>query len=57
MLTLAPLLRISPVAAVLGIQICNPLTIPPIYLASYKVGNLLLHDGAPLCLHGDLHLR
>jgi uncharacterized protein (TIGR03546 family) len=47
-LTLAPLLRISPVTAFLGIQICNPLTIPPFYLAAYKVGQYLLYNGAPL---------
>jgi len=49
-LTLAPLLRISPVTAFLGIQICNPLTIPPFYLAAYKVGQHLLYKGAPLSL-------
>ena len=47
-LFLAPLLGISPVAAFLGLQICNPLTFPLIYLAAYKVGNLLLHGGAPM---------
>ncbi|MGP8050572.1 MAG: DUF2062 domain-containing protein [Desulfobaccales bacterium] len=47
-LFLAPLLGISPVAAFLGLQICNPLTIPIIYLAAYKVGNLVLHGGTPL---------
>ncbi|MGA7577712.1 MAG: DUF2062 domain-containing protein [Desulfobaccales bacterium] len=47
-LFLAPILGISPVAAFLGLQICNPLTFPFLYLASYKVGNLLLHGGAPL---------
>jgi hypothetical protein len=49
-LTLAPLLRISPVTAFLGIQVCNPLTIPPLYLASYKLGQFLLYPGAPLQL-------
>lgn len=49
-LTLAPLLRISPVTAFLGIQICNPLTIPPFYLAAYKLGQFLLFQGAPLRL-------
>jgi uncharacterized protein (DUF2062 family) len=49
-LTLAPLLRISPVTAFVGIQICNPLTIPPFYLAAYKVGQYLLHQGAPLAI-------
>ena len=49
-LTLAPLLRISPVTAFVGIQICNPLTIPPFYLAAYKVGQYLLQQGAPLAI-------
>jgi uncharacterized protein (DUF2062 family) len=47
-LTLAALLRVSPVTAFLGIQICNPLTIPPIYLAAYRVGQFLLYRGKPL---------
>ena len=47
-LTLAALLRVSPVAAFLGIQICNPLTIPAIYLAAYKVGQFLVYRGKPL---------
>lgn len=49
-LFLAPLLRVSPVAAFLGIQVCNPLTIPPLYLAAFKVGHFFLHRGAPLQL-------
>jgi uncharacterized protein (TIGR03546 family) len=49
-LFLAPLLGISPVAAFLGIQICNPLTLPPLYLAAFKVGHFLLNHGAPLRL-------
>jgi len=61
-LFLAPLLGISPVTAFLGLQICNPLTMPFIYLAAYKAGNLLLHGGAPLglpdsyCFSSLLHL-
>ena len=47
-LALAALLRVSPVTAFLGIQICNPLTIPAIYLAAYKVGQFLLYRGKPL---------
>src|SRR5512135_2799707 len=47
---LAPLLKISPVTAVIGIQIMNPLTIPFLYLAAFKVGHLVLHRGAPLKL-------
>jgi uncharacterized protein (DUF2062 family) len=47
-LSLAALLRVSPVTAFIGIQIGNPLTIPAIYLASYKVGQFLLYRGKPL---------
>jgi len=47
-LTLAALLRVSPVTAFLGIQVCNPLTIPGIYLAAYKLGQFLLYRGKPL---------
>ena len=47
-LALAALLRVSPVTAFLGIQIGNPLTIPAIYLAAYKVGQFLLYRGKPL---------
>jgi uncharacterized protein (DUF2062 family) len=47
-LSLAALLRVSPVTAFLGIQISNPLTIPPFYLAAYKVGRFLLHRGRSL---------
>jgi len=47
-LALAAVLRVSPVSAFLGIQICNPLTIPAIYLAAYKVGQFLLYRGKPL---------
>jgi uncharacterized protein (DUF2062 family) len=47
-LSLAGLLRVSPVTGFIGIQIGNPLTIPVIYLASYKVGQFLLYRGQPL---------
>ena len=47
-LALAAVLRVSPVSAFLGIQICNPLTIPAIYLAAYKVGQFLLYRDKPL---------
>ena len=49
-LTLAPLLRVSPVAAFLGIQIGNPLLVHAIYLASFKVGEYLLYRDATLTL-------
>ena len=47
-LSLAALLRVSPVTAFLGIQIGNPLTAPALYLAAYKVGQFLLYRGQPL---------
>jgi uncharacterized protein (DUF2062 family) len=47
-LSLAALLRVSPVTAFIGIQCGNPLTMGPIYLAAYKVGKFLLHRGRPL---------
>jgi uncharacterized protein len=47
-LSLAALFRVSPVTAFIGIQIGNPLTVPAIYLASYKVGQFLLYGGQPL---------
>ncbi|PIU53098.1 MAG: hypothetical protein COS90_08035 [Deltaproteobacteria bacterium CG07_land_8_20_14_0_80_60_11] len=47
-LTLAALLRVSPVTAFIGIQISNPLTIVPLYVAAYKVGQFLLYRGKPL---------
>jgi uncharacterized protein (DUF2062 family) len=47
-LSLAALLRLSPVTAFIGIQIGNPLTVPAIYLASYKLGQFLLYRGQPL---------
>jgi uncharacterized protein len=47
-LPLAALLRVSPVTAFIGLQIGNPLTIPAIYLAAYKVGQFLLYRGRPL---------
>jgi uncharacterized protein (DUF2062 family) len=47
-LTLAALLRLSPVIAFIGIQIGNPLTVAPIYVTAYKVGQFLLYRGKPL---------
>ena len=48
-LALAPWLRISPVTAYLGIWIMNPITMAPLYLAAYKVGQFLFR-GEPLTL-------
>jgi len=47
-LSLAALLRVSPVTAFMGIQIGNPLIMPPIYILSYKLGQFLLYRGKPL---------
>jgi uncharacterized protein len=47
-LSLAALLRISPVTAFIGIQIGNPLTVGPIYVTAYKLGQFLLYRGRPL---------
>jgi uncharacterized protein (DUF2062 family) len=56
-LSLATLLRVSPVTAFLGIQVCNPLTIPPFYLAAYKVGEHLLYRGQPLVIPAGYNLE
>jgi len=47
-LSLAAIFRVSPVTAFLGIQLGNPLTMGPIYVAAYKVGQFLLYCGKPL---------
>jgi uncharacterized protein (DUF2062 family) len=47
-LSLAALLRVSPVTGFIGIQVGNPLTMVPIYIAAYKVGQFLLYSGKPL---------
>jgi uncharacterized protein (DUF2062 family) len=47
-LPLAALLRVSPVTAIIGIQVGNPLTVVPIYITAYKVGQFLLYRGRPL---------
>ncbi|MFA4904551.1 MAG: DUF2062 domain-containing protein [Desulfobaccales bacterium] len=47
-LSLAALFRVSPVTAIIGLQAGNPLTIAPIYITAYKVGQFLLYRGKPL---------
>jgi uncharacterized protein (DUF2062 family) len=47
-LSLAALLRVSPVTAFIGIQFGNPVTMGPIYIAAYKIGQFLLYRGQPL---------
>ncbi|MEW6386778.1 MAG: DUF2062 domain-containing protein [Thermodesulfobacteriota bacterium] len=44
-LTLAPLLRISPVTAYLGIWVSNPVTMVPLYVIAYEVGRRILFRG------------
>ena len=61
-LALAPVLGISPVTAYIGIWIMNPVTIAPLYLLAYKVGQFLIFQGEPLrmpatfTLESTLHL-
>jgi uncharacterized protein (DUF2062 family) len=49
-LSLAPLLRISVVAAYMGIWISNPVTWVPQYILAYEVGRHLLFRGEPLLI-------
>ena len=50
-LTLAPLLGVSVVAAYMGIWVSNPVTWVPQYLLAYEVGKYLLFPGqSPLCI-------
>ncbi len=55
-LTLAPLLRISVVAAYMGIWVSNPVTWVPQYILAYEVGRHLLFRGESLAIpeHADL---
>jgi len=46
-IALAYILRASKAAAALGVWIGNPLTIPFIYLGSYKTGSLILGTSLP----------
>ncbi len=47
-LFLAPLLRVSPVTALMGMFIMNPVTMPPLYFAAYKIGEFILLQQNPL---------
>ena len=42
-LALAHIFRISRIAAVMGVWISNPITIPPFYYFSFKIGKWLLY--------------
>ncbi|MBW1991076.1 MAG: DUF2062 domain-containing protein [Deltaproteobacteria bacterium] len=56
-LFLAPLLRVSPVTALMGMWVMNPLTVAPIYLAAYKVGKLVVFRQTPLTIPATLDLH
>jgi hypothetical protein len=49
-LFLAALLRVSPITAYLGVWVMNPVTMAPLYLLAYKVGQFVLFKGEPLTL-------
>jgi uncharacterized protein len=52
-LALAFVLKASKPAAVIGVWFSNPLTIPVLYLGSYKTGRLLMGNGIPCDLKYD----
>jgi uncharacterized protein len=56
-LALAHLFRISRVAAVMGCWVANPITIPPIYYFSFKLGQWLLYPNESLSLPQIVDLR
>ena len=55
-LSLAPLLRVSVIAAYMGIWISNPLTWVPQYLLAYGVGSYILFRGEPLRIPAQANL-
>jgi uncharacterized protein len=56
-LALAHLFRLSKVAAVMGIWISNPVTIPPFYYFSFKIGKWLFYPYESLSLPSGFDLR
>ncbi len=56
-LAIAQLVGISRVAAVMGCWISNPITIPPFYYFSFKIGKWLLYPDHPLTLPDTVNLR
>lgn len=50
---LAFVLRGSKAAAAIGVWFCNPITIPFIYIGSYKVGMFLLGNSSNVCVNGE----
>jgi uncharacterized protein (DUF2062 family) len=55
-LTMAPLMRASLLAAYMGIWISNPLTWVPQYFLCYEVGRYLLFRGEPLHIPAHMNL-
>lgn len=56
-LILAHLFRLSRVAAVMGCWISNPLTIPPFYYFSFKIGEWLLYPNHALSFPQSVDVR
>lgn len=56
-LALAHLFRISRVAAVMGCWFSNPITIPPFYYFSFKIGKWLLYPNQVLHLPESFDVR
>ena len=50
-LILAFILRGSKIAALLGSWVCNPFTLPFLYMGSYRIGARLLGTSAPIDFH------
>ena len=55
-LSLAPLFRVSVIAAYMGIWVSNPLTWVPQYLLAYEVGRYILFRGEPLTIPSQANL-
>ena len=55
-LSLAPLLRVSVIAAYMGIWVSNPLTWVPQYLLAYGVGSYILFRGESLRIPAQANL-
>ncbi len=56
-LALAHLFRISRVAAVMGVWVSNPITIPPLYYFSFKLGKWLLYPNHIMSLPQSVDVR
>jgi uncharacterized protein len=56
-LTLAHFLRLSRVAALMGVWVSNPLTVPPMYYFSFVIGKMLLYPDLNLSLPQTVDLQ